>query len=101
MPYTATSKTAFASQGKEAVTIKDYQVVCSVDLASKGTITKKAAVEISKLIRNIFDSVRDKINQESDEEAEKDESEYKSESEEVVVPVKRYVRAIRNQPPKT
>jgi hypothetical protein len=87
------------------VTIKDYQVVCSVDLVSKRadkiTITKKAAAEISKIIVNIFDSVREKINHESDEEAEKCESEPESESEEVVVPVKKYVRAIRNKPPQT
>lgn len=64
------------------------------------TITKKAATEISKLINNIFDSVREKINLESDEEAEK-EDESESESESAEPQPRKYIRAIRGQPPQT
>ena len=65
--------------------IKDFQVICSVDISketsNKVTLTKKASIEVSKLLDNIHDTVKEKLNDESDEEAEKQSSEDSEASE--------------------
>lgn len=59
--------------------IKDFQVICTVEVLKetpkKLTLAKKASVECQKLMENIFDSVKEKLNDESDEEAEKQSEE--------------------------
>lgn len=75
----------------EPYQIKDFQVVCSVDIsketARKVTLTKKASLECSKLADNIFNNVRDKLIDESDEEAEKQSSDDASDQSEKQGPV--------------
>ena len=60
-------------------------MICSVDIlketATKVTLTKKASIEVSKLLDNIHDTVKEKLNDESDEEAEKQSSEDSDASE--------------------
>lgn len=78
--------TLVPTEDKEPYQIKDFQVICSVDIsketAKKVILTKKASMEITKLLDNIFDSVKEKLNDESDEEAEKQSEDKDSEASE-------------------
>lgn len=60
----------------EVVTIHDYQVICSVDVAKETPkailIGKAEEVEVKKLLSNIYDSVKDKINAAIDAEVSAD-----------------------------
>lgn len=75
----------FSVTEDEALEIKDFQVICTVDLSketsTKLTLSKKTSIECSKLMENIYDTVKEKLNDESDIEAEA-EDEQSQESEE-------------------
>lgn len=91
----------------EPISIADYQVICSVDVAKELktslTLSKAEEVGVAKLLDNIYDSVRDKINAEIDAENDANadgpsEKDSDSASEEEVLPKKPLVKAKRQIP---
>lgn len=75
----------FAVTEDEALEIKDFQVICTVEISketsTKLTLSKKTSIECSKLMDNIYDTVKEKLNDESDIEAEAEQSQESEESE--------------------
>jgi hypothetical protein len=60
----------FSVTEDEELEIKDFQVICTVEISketsTKLTLAKKASIECNKLMENIYDSVKEKLNDESD-----------------------------------
>lgn len=75
----------FSVAEDDSLEIKDFQVICTVEVAketsTKLTLSKKTSIECSKLMDNIYDSVKEKLNDESDIEAEAEQSQESEESE--------------------
>lgn len=75
----------FSVSEDDSLEIKDFQVICTVEVAketsTKLTLSKKTSIECSKLMDNIYDSVKEKLNDESDIEAEAEQSQESEESE--------------------
>jgi len=75
----------FSITEDEALEIKDFQVICTVDLSketsTKLILSKKTSIECNKLMNNIYDTVKEKLNDESDIEAEAEQSQESEDSE--------------------
>ena len=75
----------FSVSEDDSLEIKDFQVICTVEVSketsTKLILSKKTSIECSKLMDNIYDSVKEKLNDESDIEAEAEQSQESEESE--------------------
>ena len=105
---TGKNKLAFKLEAhEEPLSIADYQVICSVDVAKELktslSLSKAEEIGVAKLLNNIYDTVRDKINAEIDAENDANadgpsQQDSDSASEEEVLPKRSLVKAKRQIP---